>query len=322
MQRFVVLLPLVSLLAPLDAQTLGLATHVVDPLHNFVRATLPGASAEQHLPIGLIAFPANIEAVPSPLSAFRASLSLAQTAGPRALIANAEVTSGGASPSQPISIAECSLRTLLTTAVPARVRLDVLPSRTIVALPFWPGHDTSVDIGGDGTAEYEDHFQFAPPLPATFAILADTRPTVVDWRMYTVTSGNVGGLQTQLELRFAEPAFEPTYGSPCGGELGGQLVPGQPFSRVLVASFPATASLAWFVGGAQQAQTFVPGFACPLLTETAIVIGAPLVNGANGRRFAELDLALPPVPGLTWVAQGIAFDGATFVGTNGVRLRT
>src|SRR5262249_11329480 len=128
--------------------------------------------------------------------------------------------------------------------------------------------------------------------------------------------------QSLLELHFAAPAQEPAYGSPCGGELGCQLVPGTPYARTLVASFPADSTFAWFVGGAQQQNLLFPGISCPLLCDLAVVLSMPLQPAPNGRQMAVLDTLLPPLPGQTWFAQGIAIRGGTFVGTNGVRITT
>jgi hypothetical protein len=316
--RYRLLLPALAVAGSVPAQGPALATEVLDPSRNFVRAQTSGGQL-LNLPAGPVAFPVHLET-----SAFlpaRATLHLDQTlSGPTTTLSITESAAGGNSH---YGLSECLLRNTVAMPFPARVTLAIAPSVAWNGFSI-PIHDAAVDIGADGSPEYSYTYSFpTAPAPGTVEFLADSRGTPLDVEARSILGGGgVGTFTAQLDLQFTAPQQEPAYGSACGAELGCQLDPANPFARTLVASLPGSSILAWFIGGDQQANILVPGFACPLLTNNAVVISVPLVPAANGRSMAVLDVVLPPLPGAVWFAQGAAFAGGTFAGTNGVRIQT
>ncbi len=159
-------------------------------------------------------------------------------------------------------------------------------------------------------------------VPTTsFGVHVDQRGTGVLWSNYSGGFAIHAAPSSLLELDFVDPVREPAYGPSCVGELGCQHG-SAPFERVFVASFPGDTTLAWLMGGTQQWHVQFPNFYCPLLVEPQFILGVPLVDGPNGRKFVDFEATFPAVPGLTFYAQGIAIRGGTFIGTNGVVIQT
>ena len=310
------------LAATADAQAPVVATAAFDPARNFVAVTpttLP-------IPLGPVAFPLQVVLPVGGRGSANALLDRAVSPTEEVQSIAAGVGFSGAFGASEV---HCHLSSLVSMPLPARIPVRIAPSFSSPATfsSFSTSYELAVDVGGDGSFEYSAAYSGWPgnapaPPPAVLDVLVDARGTLVDWESTTTVAGIPATSQSLLELHFAAPVQEPGYGSACGGEFGCQRVAGTPYARTLVASFPANSTFAWFVGGDQQQNVLFPGISCPLLCNLAVVLSMPLQTGPNGRQMAVLDTLLPPLPGQTWFAQGVAISGNAFVGTNGVRITT
>lgn len=295
-------------LPPLAAQNLQLATELTDAARNFVADPFWGSTP---LPLGPVTFP---------LGSSLGILTLERPAvGVLRLTESVIGTAGSAG-----RRAACHAITHAWMPTPARVPVTIAHTITAGSAGSY-AESTQVDLGADGSVEYAQNHPAAPQT-LTRSVLVDARSTAIEWSM--TTGAAVDGLYlpwvSRLELRFSEPVQEATYGPTCAGELGCQRDAANVFARTLVASFPNDATLAWLFASDTAVNLPVPGVACPLLCTPVLVLAVPLQLGPNGRQFAVLDAVLPPWPGLTWYAQGVAFTSTAgvFVGTNGVILQT
>ncbi|MCA8973477.1 MAG: hypothetical protein KDC98_02090, partial [Planctomycetes bacterium] len=232
----------------------------------------------------------------------------------------AEAVSATGSSFSVINGSTTDLVTYVATASPARITITV--DAQLAFQPVWPlpDYDCGVDLLADGV----DEFTNVSPNSATATLTTwcDDLGTPVRWHQRN--DGFYSSIMTAtatLGLQFDDPVQEPTYGPACAGKLGCQRGSGA-FDRILVASLPGDATYAWLLGGDTQWNVTFPGFACPLLVEPQFVLAVPTFDGANGRRYVDFEAAFPPIPGLTFYAQGIAISNNTFVGTNGVIVRT
>ena len=99
-------------------------------------------------------------------------------------------------------------------------------------------------------------------------------------------------------------------------------MPTSPFGRTFIGSLPLTTSLAWIILGNQPTNLAFPQTPCPLLCDPDVVGGLRLGPVSGGRRIVEFEDELPAIPGASWFTQAVGFGGGTFVGTNGVHIRT
>ncbi len=303
--------PLLSLLSALPAQGLQLATSNVapDPYSNLWWT----GYGTTFLPPGPVAFPVHHASWPS------GRFDLIAT--PTSVATETEAQSG---PS--FSVLNGSVTDLVTTArmpSPARITIDVQAQLNFqqALTPALPLYDCGVDLDADGI----DEFTNGPPNSAstTLTTWCDSLGTQVRWHQRNegfYTSGFLLATST-LSLQFDDPVQEPTYGPTCAGSLGCQRGTGQ-FDRIFVASLPGDTTFAWLMGGDAQWNVTFPGIGCPLLVDPQFILAVPLQDGPNGRKYVDFEGTFPPIPGLTFYAQGVAVSGGVFVGTNGVRVRT
>lgn len=307
--------PLVSLLcvlAPLSAQGLQLTTSNVAPDPNSnVWWTGYGTT---FLPPGPVVFPIHWASWPFGYL----DLSATPTS-----VANATEALSGYSFSV-LNGASTDLVTTATMPFPARITIDVQAQLTFqqTMTPALPLYDCGVDLGADGV----DEFTNRPPNPAsaTLTTWCDALGTPVRWHQRNdgfYTGGFLRATAT-LSLQFDDPVQEATYGPNCSGSLGCQRGVG-PFDRIFVASLPADTTFAWLMGGNTPWNVHFPGIGCPLLVDPQFILAVPLQDGPNGRKYVDFEGTLPPIPGLSFYAQGVAIrsDG-TFLGTNGVHIST
>ncbi|MCA8966477.1 MAG: hypothetical protein H6838_16005 [Planctomycetes bacterium] len=306
--RLALCAPFLSLLSSLPAQGLQLATSNVAPANNYF-----WSNVIFHLPTGPVTFPGHW------YYGWYGSLDLGAT--PTSVTTQAHAMSAAS-----FSILSGSSVDLVTTASmpsPARVSIQVQAQLTFqqtltVALPLY---DCGVDLGADGI----DEFTNGPPSSAvtTLTTWCDSLGTPVRWHQHLEGFYDSGVLDatTTLSLQFDNPVQEATYGPSCAGSLGCQRGAGQ-FDRIFVASLPGNTTFAWLMGGDAQWNVTFPGIGCPLLVDPQFILAVPLQDGPNGRKYVDFEGTFPPIPGLTFYAQGVAVSGGAFVGTNGVRVQT
>lgn len=306
-----------ALAVPAAGQTLALSMAVTGPT-----GVSAGSSNSRSLPMGPLIPPASLF-VTSGLASARLTLQSLPLAAP---LAGIRLENGARSSSNDHAASSCDVIATATMMLPARVTLDIQHS-VLAVYGVWPQYSSSVDVGNDGTVEYQ-HPWVTPSPGARLEVIADLRGTPIRITRSAGATGSshLGGIttssETALELVFTAPVQESSYGAACGGELGCQLVAGMPFDRTFVASLPGSAVSAWLAAGDRQTGLVFPGIACPLLAEPDVVLPLLLRPGANGRTMGVLDASLPPLVGQTWFAQAVGFDGATFHGSNGVTIRT
>jgi hypothetical protein len=275
-------------------------------------------SARQSLAVGPVMLPQQLAAS---THSSGASLDISYIHGRRLHLLSMAGTAD-ASISNAFGGAEGDLTSRVSTALPARLQLDL--SYVFVASGGWPYNGCQVDIGADGLVEFTNGWW--PTPPATHWLIADQRGTRFNWKSwiwcYGTSTGSLSG-QPTLSLRILEPVQEASYGAPCGGELGCQLVDYQPYERVVVASLPPGTTNAWLVAGFQQTNLQFPGISCPLLCSPDLIVPVALRPGPNARRIVDLDVHLPPIPGQVWFVQIVGIDAAATVsGTNGIQVQT
>ncbi len=220
--------------------------------------------------------------------------------------------------------ARTSLTTVVTAPAPSRVHLefDVQVDYNLWLSPLAVGAQSEIDVGADGILEHSASGLTSTPQ-TTLPVLCDRRGTEVRWTIDSASSPSSGAsaVSSAIVLDFVEPNLEPVFGPNCAGELGCQHGDAT-FDRVFVASLPSDATFAWLMGGDTQWNVQLPSFACPLLVQPQFILGVPLLDGPNNRKFVDFEATFPPIPGLTFYTQGIAISGGTFIGTNGVVVQT
>lgn len=304
-------LSLTSLLAVASAQRLQLATSNVapDPHSNWMWYY----NGSVFVPPGPVTFPSHW------MANLVGYLDLAAT--PTSVSTTTEAMSGNSLSA--LNGTEIDLVTTATMPFPARVEIQVQAqlNYTQALTLSLPIYDCGVDLGADGI----DEFSNVSPNSATATLTTwcDSIGTAVRWHQHVQGYYTGGILRTvaNLSLQFDDPVQELAYGPTCEGSLGCQLGTGQ-FDRIFVASLPANTSFAWLMGGDTPWNVTFPGFTCPLLVDPQFILAVPLQNGPNGRKYVDFAGTFPPIPGLSFYAQGIAISGGTFIGTNGVRVRT
>lgn len=295
----------------LPGQGLQLVTINLDPVpeHNSYWSYGPLT----YIPGGVVAFPI--------LQSLGFNGYFHLTATPTSVTVDAQSQSGTSF--SVLSGSEVDLVTYLIKPAPARITIHVQSQVSIQqTFPVAPIFDCGVDLGADGS----DEFTNTSPTSAgaTLTTWCDDIGAPVRWHQnnqgFYMGPGFLR-VTSALTLQFDDPVQEQTYGQTCQGKLGCQYGAGT-FDRVLVASLPGNSTFAWLMGGVTQWNVTLAGFTCPLLVQPQFILGVPLHDGPNGRRYVDFDCTFPPVPGLTFYVQGIAISNNTFVGTNGVIVRT
>ncbi|MCA8953850.1 MAG: hypothetical protein KDE27_30335 [Planctomycetes bacterium] len=304
-------LALVLTLSSLSAQGIQLATvnEAADPYQNHFWSY----NGTDLIPNGPVAFPLSFG------DPFLGSLDLRATA----TSVNAAAWSRTGPSFSILSRSTTDLVTYVRTASPARIRIAV--DAQLVSQSPWPAavpiYDCGVDVDNDGV----DEFSNVSPnsSAAVLTTWCDDVGTPVRWHQHNegVYQWYLIDATSTLDLQFDDPVQEQTYGPSCAGKLGCQLG-AAPSDRVFVASLPGDVEYAWLLGGDTPWNVTFQGFSCPLLVEPQFVLAVPTFDGPNGRRYVDFAAAFPPIPGLVFYAQGIAISNDTFVGTNGVIVRT
>lgn len=300
----------VASVSALAAQNLQLVTQNLDPVpdHN----SYFGGGGLGYIPSGPVAFPRLISLGPF------GHLNLRDT--PTSVTVDAESFSG---PSfSVVTGSQVDLVTYVTKPAPARITLQVQSQVSVQQTFPQPSlFDCGVDLDADGSDEFAN--TTTSSASATLTMWCDDVGAPVRWHQHNeglyATLGQT--VNSSLTLQFSDPVQEQTYGPACAGKLGCQSG-GAPFERIFVASLPEDVVYAWLMGGDAQWNVTFPGFACPLLVEPQFVLAVPTFAGPNGRRYVDFEATFPPIPGLTFYAQGIAVSNNTFLGTNGVIIRT
>jgi len=301
----------------LPAQGLQLSTANVAPLP--ANNAVFSGTYSAFLPLGPVAFPTQLSA------GLGNTLTLSSNSNPGSSTVSV-LTHGIQGPSFSLTYDTASdLETTLSMPMPARITVQITAQVTLqqamsLALPTL---SFGVDLDADGQDEFFSS-SLQPLTTSTLTTYCDALGSLVRWH-HNVNGQHTGGgfttTDAQLSLLFENPAQETTYGPTCAGQLGCQLG-ANTFDRVFVASLPANTTLAWLMGGDQQWNVPFPGFACPLLVDPQFILAVPTFVGPNNRQFVDFAATFPPIPGLTYYAQGIAVSGGTFIGTNAVSIQT
>src|SRR5262245_1111509 len=173
------LLAVLLLVATANAQAPAVAAAVTDATRNFVAAT---GSTPVAIPLGPVTFPLQVS-LPAfgPRGQAVAQIDHATSATEEVESIAASVGYSGSFGSSEV---HCHLSSLVSTPLPARIPVRIAPSFSSQATfsAFSTSYALTVDVGGDGTAEYSASFSGLPgnapaPPPAVLDVLVDARGT-------------------------------------------------------------------------------------------------------------------------------------------------